>query len=220
MFLNKLIKPLCNIYNKIYRHKLQNDMKKKLVNDKFTIFSSNCTGGVISHDLGCKFYSPTINFFFMANDYVKFFSDFNHYLNCVPYKYSGDETYDCEYPIALIDDIKAFLVHYNSVDDFNTIWNRRKQRIVSDSIFFIWCDRDGFTDDMLEDYAKLPYPKVFFSHKPYPQYDFVVYLPEFKDEDCVGVLTGYSDVYGYKWYDKHFDVVSWLNGNDVKDCLR
>lgn len=73
MILDKLMKPFRKIYRKLYRLKINNDMKNKLLNDKFTIFSSNCTGGVISHDLGCRFYSPTVNFYFMAKDYVRFF---------------------------------------------------------------------------------------------------------------------------------------------------
>ena len=44
-----------------------NMIKKKrldLKNSDFTIISSNCLGGVISHKLGLKFMSPTVNLFY------------------------------------------------------------------------------------------------------------------------------------------------------------
>ena len=43
-----------------------------LKNKDFTIISHNCVGGVIYHDLGLKFNTPTINLFFMAKDFIKY----------------------------------------------------------------------------------------------------------------------------------------------------
>jgi uncharacterized protein (DUF1919 family) len=37
--------------------------RSRLTNKEVTIFSSNCIGGVIYHDLGLRFMSPTINLF-------------------------------------------------------------------------------------------------------------------------------------------------------------
>ena len=52
-----------------------NMIKKKrldLKNSDFTIISSNCLGGVISHKLGLKFMSPTVNLFIEPSSFVKF----------------------------------------------------------------------------------------------------------------------------------------------------
>ena len=63
---------------KSYWRKIMNALKNK----DFTIISHNCVGGVIYHDLGLKFNTPTINLFFMAKDFIKFCNNLIHYLNC------------------------------------------------------------------------------------------------------------------------------------------
>lgn len=55
--------------------------KFKLENKKPSIIASNCNGGVIYHDLGLKFYSPTINLFLYPKDYLKFISNLKYYLS-------------------------------------------------------------------------------------------------------------------------------------------
>ena len=45
--------------------------REKLKNNDFTIISSECAGGVIYHDLGLRFDSPTINLWFKPDDYLK-----------------------------------------------------------------------------------------------------------------------------------------------------
>lgn len=200
-----------------FRPQIEKKMRRLLHNKDATIFSCNCTGGVMLHDLGLKFNTPTVNFFFHADDYLKFIMNYEKYINLpvLEVKY-----HDKSYPVASIGDIKCYLVHYESVEEFKRIWDRRKKRINPDNIYLVWCDRDGFSEEMLELFAKIEYPKVFFSHKPYPEYEFVVYLPEFSSESQVGTITEWSDKYGYKWFDKHFDYVKWLNGQNVKKCLR
>lgn len=42
--------------------------------DNFTIFSSNCIGGIIYHSLNKKFLSPTINLYIQPSDYVEMLS--------------------------------------------------------------------------------------------------------------------------------------------------
>lgn len=55
--------------------------KRKVKTKRPTIIASNCNGGIIYHDLGMKFYSPTINLFFYPKDYIKFISNLKYYLS-------------------------------------------------------------------------------------------------------------------------------------------
>ena len=68
----------------------------KLKNSDFTIISSNCLGGVISHKLGLKFMSPTVNLFIEPSSFVKFCKNLTYYFEqpLVEKEWSGD------YPIA------------------------------------------------------------------------------------------------------------------------
>ena len=45
-----------------------------------TVFASNCNGGVMTHDLGLQFKSPTVNLFIRPKEYVKFLGNLRHYL--------------------------------------------------------------------------------------------------------------------------------------------
>ena len=46
--------------------------RTRLKNSCPTIISRNCVGGIIYHDLGLKFNSPTINLSMSNDDYIKF----------------------------------------------------------------------------------------------------------------------------------------------------
>lgn len=60
----------------------QLSLRKRLKNNEFSIISNDCTGGVIYHDLGLRFTSPTINLFFEPyEDYLYFLSNIKDYLH-------------------------------------------------------------------------------------------------------------------------------------------
>ena len=52
-----------------YKHKkISQKNRERLNRDDVTIISTNCTGGILYHDLGLEFKSPTVNLFFRAQD--------------------------------------------------------------------------------------------------------------------------------------------------------
>lgn len=68
-------------YRELLRKHLNNKNQMLLRNHDFTIISSNCVGGIIYHELGERFLSPTINLWFEPNDFLKFASNFDFYLS-------------------------------------------------------------------------------------------------------------------------------------------
>lgn len=153
----------------------------------------------------------------MANDYLKFVENIDYYLkqDVIPYT----DQY-MQYPIACIGDLKCYLVHYKTVDQFRIAWERRKTRIKKDNIFLILTDRDGFQEDMLKRYAMLPYKKILFCHRIYKGYDFEVLIPDFAKNSFVGVMSDFATIYGEKYYDRYFDIVGWLNGKNIDECKK
>lgn len=66
----------------LMRTALNKKNRQNLVNTDFSLISANCIGGVISHELGLQFLSPTVNLFMSGKDFVKFCSDLKHYTSC------------------------------------------------------------------------------------------------------------------------------------------
>lgn len=86
-------------------------------------------------------------------------------------------------------------------------------------MFCIFSTKDGFDESLLPMINVIPYPKVLFSNKSY-NYEWCFFLPEFKDDTSVGDLTQFVGLLGFKYYDKHFDFVKWLNSANIKSCRR
>ena len=92
--------------------------------------------------------SPTRNFYFNADDYIKFCKNLDYYLALQPEpyvgKYSGGGS---EYLMAALGDLKLFLVHYSSVDQCREEWIRRRERVNMNNMFFIMNDRNFCTEE-------------------------------------------------------------------------
>lgn len=143
-------------------------IRKILVNNKnirnlkcidFSIISSDCTGGVLSHDLNLQFLSPTINMFFSAQDFIKFLNNIRAYLQ---YEFVDITTENDSWPVAKVGDIYLQLVHYKSVLDAQQAWDRRKERINWNKICVIMNDRNGCTEKELIEFEKLNYKNKIF----------------------------------------------------------
>lgn len=180
-------------------------------NETFSLISSDCTGGSISHDFHMRFNSPTVNMFFLAKDFLKFIKEPNRYLNA-SWTQINDNGY-C-YPIVQLDDIKLFLVHYKTVEDAYNAWNRRKERINWDNVFYIFNDRNECTEEDIAEFDSIPYKKkVCFVHKKElaDKYKCAFYIKNKKMEGYVNIMTAYKHRIGIvKNYDK-FDWIHFLN---------
>ena len=81
----------------------------------------NCIGGVLAHDLGIRFNSPTVNLYMRAEDFIRFCENLDDYLAidemtpCTDAAIIDDRTY----PVACLGDLVLFLVHYPSVEEAN-----------------------------------------------------------------------------------------------------
>lgn len=187
--------------------------QKRFTNPGVSIISMNCTGGILYHDLGLQFLSPTVNMYMNAEDFMKFCENLDHYIRidemveCTDSSIIGDR----KYPIAILGDIYLYLVHYKSVEEAQRKWNERKLRINSDKIVILNNDREGMTDELMDRFEKLPYRKVMFVHKPVDRdKDIFYYLSGYEDKSCVGIITDPKGMFGLRPIDQ-FDWVGFLN---------
>lgn len=79
-----------------------------------SIISQNCLGGVISHDCGLRFNSPTINMWIPANDFITLVSNLKENLN----SRLEDITHGASYPIGLLNGkIHIHFIHYQNFNE-------------------------------------------------------------------------------------------------------
>ena len=157
-----------------------NNAKRKLYNNRCTVISQNCIGGVFYHDMNTKFLSPTINLFFRAEDFVKFVLNIEEYLNL-----ELDMQWEETYPIGVLGDIKIYFMHYTSCSQAKDAWDKRKERINYKNMIVVCTDRDGFDDKIYEQWKMIPYKKVLFTVNEKYKSDSTVVFPEFSKQKYV-----------------------------------
>lgn len=212
MFISKVWSHFREALWKQAHEKRCTEWRKKFNNPDVSILSVNCTGGILYHDLGLQFRSPTVNLFMRSGDFIKFCENLDHYL-------SIDELQECtdqsviegrQYPIAYLDDLTLFLVHYHSIAEAQEKWNERKRRIDKNNLVILNTDREGMTVELKERFEALPYKKVMFCHLPDAAHPSCVYIKGYENEKSVGIITDHAGWKGLRPVDQ-FDWVSFLN---------
>ena len=207
-----------SIYNafKDIRYTIRDELinkknRKRLINRNISLIASDCIGGVMAHELGLRYNSPTINLLFMAEDYIKFISNPKRYLDCNMRLITSDEY---NYPLVELNDIKLHLVHYSTIEEAQVAWDRRKKRINWENMYYIMTDRNNCSEGVIQEFDSLPYKnKVIFVHKKEweERYKAAYFVKGFEKDKEVGTMTAFTSVISIiRNYDQ-FDYVNWIN---------
>lgn len=200
---------ICKVYRKIHRYFL----RKRLKNHDFTLLAPTCIAGVIYHELGMPFLSPTINLWMYDKDFVKFVGNLRYYLSQELrfVKIEGEYT-----PVAYLDDILIHFNHYHSEEEAADKWYERCKRVNYDNLYAIMADQpDGGVvthEDMLS-LKKLPLcNKAVLSIRDYDDIDYIVHLPKDPNKDCVNMyMFDKSKVLARFRWERDWDYVKWIN---------
>ena len=161
----------------IYRKKL---MRKRIKNLTPTFLTPNCMGGILFHDLGLRFYSPTINTMLSQTDFVKFVLGLDNYLSCELEFFSHP---DYTFPCARLGDITIHFTHYKTEEEARNKWLERSKRIDKNNLFIACSERDGLTK---EDILKLGNIKarglIVFTCNDYPDIPYTVQIKKYKNK--------------------------------------
>lgn len=177
------------------QRKLRDDkiraVKKQASCDGVTVISQNCIGGVLYHDVGAAFLSPTINLFFSGPDFVKFVLNLKYYLDMELVMSWGED-----YPIGHLGDIVIHFMHYDTCHEAKAAWERRTARIKWDKIVVLCTDMEGFSNDVFAQWKTVPYPKVLFTANP----EFAgdpdsVFYPQYQSKGCISDLIAKREFY-------------------------
>ena len=179
--------------------------QKRLKNKEFSIVCSNCAG-VLYHDLGMQFLSPTINMFMSNLDFIKFACDLKYYCS-LDLRFIES---DYDFPVVMLGDIQLNFNHHKTEEEATYDWNRRKEWINYDNLYLIFYYREGYTMEQIKEIEKASCKRVaVLSYKPLPL-NYAVYIKgngtttqNFLEKDRFGIMS----------IEKEWDFVSWLNGD-------
>lgn len=206
-------------YRNLLRKSLNSKNRHGLAPDLGTvsIISSNCIGGVILHELGLQFATPTINLYMEPKSYLTFVSNLDLYLTL-----ELEEVADTgkTYPIGCLGpDVTIHFLHYDNFAQAKEKWETRAKRVNRNRLYFILADRDGLTREDAERFEALVFPnKVLLTYKDYPGLSSVVNLGSaYQDGNNLIDLCQYKGKLTGKRYIDDFDYVAFLNEAVKKD---
>lgn len=171
-----------------YQRKLPAHRRKKgLKGTRFTILSNNCWGGMIYESYGLPKQSPTVGCFFMADDYIRFLTRLDDYLQAPltfiapedsrwKQEICSDKRYG-HYPVGRLEididsgseSVELFFLHFHSAEEAKEKWNRRLKRIDRERLLVKFNDQNGCTRKHIEAFDRLPFRhKICFTTAPYP----------------------------------------------------
>lgn len=225
IFMRKKMDILSRIDNKLYidlnqwcREKIIIPrLRKKIKNKNVSIIASDCLGGCISHTLGLRFNSPFVNLWLYPKDFIRYCSNIKHYMFCELQFLSQQQVRDkfglsVNYPVALLDDITIFFMHYHTEDEAKKKWEERTKRINLDNVRLILTERDGCSKEDLIEFSRLPYSTASLVHLPMNDVSDTYYIKGFEKIGFVDNSMVYqANRYFGKMYYDDFDYVSFLN---------
>ncbi|EMQ4491061.1 DUF1919 domain-containing protein [Escherichia coli] len=131
-------------------------LDKILITRPFAIVSNNCWGYRLYKNIGLEYNTPFIGLYITASDFVEMCINLEHFLSrdIVESDFINTEH---NFPVAFVDGVKIYFMHYNSRAEAMDKWNRRIKRLQSfisshglDRVVFKMCDRDGSYMDVMK----------------------------------------------------------------------
>jgi uncharacterized protein (DUF1919 family) len=185
-------------------HSKAQKRRKEINCEDFTIISNNCWGGLVYESYGLIKSSPTVGCYFVAEEFLKFASNFEYYVKeCEMEFVEPDDSRHREfyknggnfgnYPIARVGDVEIAMLHYHSNEEAKEKWERRCRRINYDKLIFKLNDQNLCSDEIVESFLALPHKnKLFFTvDKKYRESkkEGVYVLPRFFGQKTVNIIN-------------------------------
>lgn len=192
----------------------RNKMRKEIENDNPSFLCPNCIGGILFHDLGLKFNSPTVNLSLDQKDFIKFVLNYDEYMSgefeffdkkefscpCAHLKYEGGE------PIVIN------FTHYETPEIALDKWYKRAERLDKNNLFIFLQERDGVTKEDIMSLKDIDAKGlVVFTANKYEDIPYCVHIPKYEPDGEVGNILKRSYIDDSREYEKYFDFVKWFN---------
>lgn len=194
--------------------------RSKNKNQDFTLISRDCVGGVLYHQLGLKFLSPTINLFLNPTDFNYFCLYLEDYIDGRLEEYKGD---DIDYPVGVLypkkgskcdKHVRLGFMHYDSFIEAADKWEERKKRINWNNIYVLSTicyplEIAELSPELIKKWNDIKYKKVMLVDKKYGfDNEFVIDKPS-DCEEYAWLL--YSPNNSWKRVFNQFNFIKFLN---------
>lgn len=187
----------------------RNKMREALTNTTPTFLCPNCIGGLLFHDLGIQFQSPTVNLMMLQTDFAKFILNPDDYLTQELVFFKHPEH---DFPCAYLKDITVHFTHYHTEEEAAQKWKERSARIKRDNLFVFLEERDGLTrEDIVQLGSIHARGLVVFTANAYPDIPYALQIPKYASDGEVGNILAKSYWDDSREYEKYFDFVKWFN---------
>lgn len=194
------------------------NMRNKLTNKTPTFFCPNCIGGLLFHDLGLQFRSPTVNLMMYQTDFLKFVLHMDDYLSRELYFFEHPEY---KFPCAHLGDITVHFTHYQSEKAAAHAWYERSKRIDINNMFVFLEERDGLTKENIVQLGNIhARGLVVFTAHAYSDIPYVLQIPKYESDGEIGNILRKSYLDGHHEYEEYFDFVKWFNEADGNFDIR
>jgi uncharacterized protein (DUF1919 family) len=185
-FNKRLRKVIRNIERVLFKLRFQINIAPK----KYCYISQNCIGGKFYQIERRSYSSPTVGLWFEASDFLTFCENLSEYLT-FPLLEDIAKSKEMAYPVGKLGEIKIYFLHYSSFQLAKKDWERRVERVDLNKVFVLTTDRDGFSNDDLARFQKLPTKrKILFSSKFFLNMNNIIYVPGYENQSHVGDLVG------------------------------
>ena len=200
------------------RENFNQKKRKRLKGQNYSIISRNCVGGIIYHDLGLKFNSPTINLSMDNDDFLTFLENLESFLT--KGKMVQLDSSNQSYPVGCLKNedkcITLNFVHYYSFEEGRDKWFERSKRVDFQNIFVIWefSKEGGPSDDQWQRFCNLKFNnKILLTGKKFDVKDSHIFkLNIYGSKYHYGKILEYRNgFFAYKRYLDQFHYVDFLN---------
>lgn len=187
---------------------------KKCKRDKCSIICNNCTGGIILHDLGMRFDTPTINtLFYSVDDFIFFASNIKTFAESELFRVI-DSKYS--YPVGgmkVADRIvKVGFVHYSTFEEAKQKWTERFSRLDFDNMIILW-EGKGIGEKELTSLDAIKRQKIVISevdNKLSSRFSFY-HGSSIYDNWFPGKILEYKYIFGLKRFLDDINYISLIN---------
>lgn len=198
--------------NQKKRIKKYSKISKELQDSNFTIISSMCIGGIIYHDLGMEFSTPTINLRFTNNSFYDFCYNIDKYV-ASPLIDTSNAKYGISGRID-VDNLPSVYLSFPHDNDFKKVnddWNRRKVRINYNNIHIIAVS-NNVSEEEKQAFERIPYKNkiLLYGHissSPTKDMLFNSFLKKEKDTTKRSI-AGFKGLFTTK---RNFDSFDWVS---------
>lgn len=207
----KIIKEL--IYEKNEK-KFLSSLRQRNTNLTPSIIFNNCIAGIIYHNLGLPFNSPTINLSIPGNDYLSFVKNIEYYASCELVETPSDNSFPMGKLVSKDSshqDISLHFLHYKTFEQAHEKWTKRFSRIDYNNIYYIWEFYDDQYDvGLIKEFDSLPLKKIALLHRDIPEIKHSFVISCYKEGKPVGKIFEHNGISGKRFLDE-FDYTSFLN---------